>query len=159
GLVLDGQQRLQSLFIGLKGSYDGNELYLNMLSGESRSPDDMAFQFAFRNAAIDNASRVPIQLRRNREKSFWYLFKDIVFESRDPVTAANFIMSQAPVELTKTERQRVSQNVGLTFKTFQGDEGILFQELDSIDSPNLYAQDDIVEIFIRANSGGTILGK
>src|SRR5947208_5178320 len=31
-LVLDGQQRLQSLFIGLKGSYEGRELFLNILS-------------------------------------------------------------------------------------------------------------------------------
>ena len=31
-LVLDGQQRLQSLFIGLKGMYSGKELYLNILS-------------------------------------------------------------------------------------------------------------------------------
>ena len=33
-MVLDGQQRLQSLFIGLKGSYEGRrELYLDILSG------------------------------------------------------------------------------------------------------------------------------
>src|SRR5262249_22016150 len=29
-LVLDGQQRLQSLFIGLKGSFDGRELCLDV---------------------------------------------------------------------------------------------------------------------------------
>ena len=34
-LVLDGQQRLQSLFIGLKGSYGGRELHLNMLTGDA----------------------------------------------------------------------------------------------------------------------------
>ena len=28
-MVLDGQQRLQSLFIGLKGSYDKKELFIN----------------------------------------------------------------------------------------------------------------------------------
>ena len=32
-LVLDGQQRLQSLYIGLKGSYCGRELYFDVLSG------------------------------------------------------------------------------------------------------------------------------
>ncbi|MCL0071958.1 DUF262 domain-containing protein, partial [Peptococcaceae bacterium] len=31
-IVLDGQQRLQSLFIALKGSYNGKELYFNVLS-------------------------------------------------------------------------------------------------------------------------------
>jgi uncharacterized protein with ParB-like and HNH nuclease domain len=33
-LVLDGQQRLQSLFIGLCGSYAGRELYFDVLSGD-----------------------------------------------------------------------------------------------------------------------------
>ncbi|SER01188.1 DUF262 domain-containing protein [Piscibacillus halophilus] len=40
-LVLDGQQRLQSLYIGLKGSYEGKELYLNILSGDLTKPDDI----------------------------------------------------------------------------------------------------------------------
>uniref|UniRef100_A0A7C4RNR4 DUF262 domain-containing protein n=1 Tax=Desulfatirhabdium butyrativorans TaxID=340467 RepID=A0A7C4RNR4_9BACT len=33
-LVLDGQQRLQSMFIGLLGSYDGREHFLEILCGE-----------------------------------------------------------------------------------------------------------------------------
>jgi hypothetical protein len=49
--------------------------------------------------------------------------------------------------------------VGLVFKTFHSDEGIRYQELDSIENPKLYTEDDVVEIFIRANSGGTKLGK
>ena len=49
--------------------------------------------------------------------------------------------------------------MGLIFKTFQADEGIVYQELDSIDNPTLYTEDDVVEVFIRANSGGTKLGK
>ena len=42
-LVLDGQQRLQSLFIGLCGSYEGRELFLDILSGEVSAPDDVKF--------------------------------------------------------------------------------------------------------------------
>jgi hypothetical protein len=38
-------------------------------------------------------------------------------------------------------------------------ENILYQEVDSIDRPSAYSEDDIVEIFIRANSGGTKLDK
>jgi uncharacterized protein with ParB-like and HNH nuclease domain len=44
-LVLDGQQRLQSLFIGLKGSYEGRELFLDILSGEVAAPDDVKYKF------------------------------------------------------------------------------------------------------------------
>jgi len=45
-LVLDGQQRLQSLFIALKGSYNGDELYFNVLSGKEEK-DDIKFEFKF----------------------------------------------------------------------------------------------------------------
>jgi len=34
-LVLDGQQRLQSFYIALRGSYDNRELYLDVLSDNS----------------------------------------------------------------------------------------------------------------------------
>lgn len=33
------------------------------------------------------------------------------------------------------------------------------EEPDSIENADLYGEDDVVEVFIRANSGGTILGK
>lgn len=46
-LVLDGQQRLQSLFIGLRGSYNGRELYFDLMSGELASPDDIKYRFRF----------------------------------------------------------------------------------------------------------------
>jgi hypothetical protein len=49
--------------------------------------------------------------------------------------------------------------VAIVFKTFQSDDGISYQELDSTENPDLYTEDDVVEIFIRANSGGTKLGK
>src|SRR5712691_2057718 len=64
-LVLDGQQRLQSLFIGLRGSYDGKELYLDLLSGELAAPDDVKYKFAF----LDPPSATFPHI----------LFKDIVF--------------------------------------------------------------------------------
>jgi uncharacterized protein with ParB-like and HNH nuclease domain len=40
-LVLDGQQRLTSLFAGIFGSYDGKRLYLDALSGsnEDKTPE------------------------------------------------------------------------------------------------------------------------
>jgi len=47
-LVLDGQQRLQSLYIALFGSYEGRSLYFDVLSG--RDSDDLAdekYDFAF----------------------------------------------------------------------------------------------------------------
>ena len=42
-LVLDGQQRLQSFFIALKGSYEGKELHIDILSGDDIGPDNIKY--------------------------------------------------------------------------------------------------------------------
>ncbi|MFZ4122803.1 MAG: DUF262 domain-containing protein [Caulobacterales bacterium] len=159
GLVLDGQQRLQSLFIGLCGSYEGKELYLNMLSGEASAPEDIKYQFAFRANAEDDFDRIPLQFRKGRARAYWVKFKDIVFSTRDPVTEAQKLLRDCPLELDDAMRSKVSAILGQAFKTFHSDEGIVYQELDSIENADLYSEDDVVEVFIRANSGGTILGK
>jgi hypothetical protein len=144
-LVLDGQQRLQSLYIGLCGSYDGNELHLDILSGEVAAPDDVKYKFAFLDAA---AAKFP-----------WVKFKDLVFSTKTSLGVAQQIIRHAGRELTEPEQDKVSEHVALVFKTFHSDDGVAYQELDSIENKDLYTEDDVVEIFIRANSGGTRLGK
>jgi len=144
-LVLDGQQRLQSLFIGLCGSYEGRELFLDILSGEVSAPDDVKFRFAFLDAG---------------KASFpWIRFKDLVFNTADPLTAAEDLIAKAGRGLSPDERRKISRHVGIVFKTFHSDDGISYQELDSTENAELYTEDDVVEVFIRANSGGTRLGK
>lgn len=144
-LVLDGQQRLQSLFIALRGSFEGRELYFDVLSGEVAAPDDVKFKFAF--------------LEPGTASFPWIRFKDLVFGTPDVYVATEQLLSQAPGPVTLEQKSKVSRHVGLVFKTFHSDDGISYQELDSIESPQLYREDDVVEVFIRANSGGTKLGK
>jgi hypothetical protein len=144
-LILDGQQRLQSLFIGLCGSYAGRELYFDILSGEIAAPDDVKYKFAF--------------LEPGKAAFPWIKFKDLVFHTADPLTAAEEMIEKADRELSKEKRRKISHHVGVVFKTFHSDDGISYQELDSTATPDLYTEDDVVEVFIRANSGGTRLGK
>jgi len=144
-LVLDGQQRLQSLYIGLCGSYGGRELCFNILSGDVAAPDDVKFKFSF----LDPAKVVfP-----------WVRFKDLVFSRDDPLTAAEKIIEKADGTIPDEDRRKISRHVGITFRTFHSDDGISYQELDSTENDTLYTEDDVVEVFIRANSGGTRLGK
>jgi hypothetical protein len=144
-LVLDGQQRLQSLFIGLMGSFEKRELYFDVLSGEVAAPDDVKFKFEFR----DGPAEFP-----------WVRFKDLVFGTADVYVATEKLLARADgVKISPDERSKISRHVGLVFKTFHSDDGISYQELDSIENPDLYREDDVVEVFIRANSGGTRLGK
>jgi hypothetical protein len=141
-LVLDGQQRLQSLFIGLCGSYEGRELYLDILSGQLAAPDDVKYRFKFMPAT----PTFP-----------WVLFKDLVFttkKKREIVEELCRVHKVPAADLPK-----IDDHLDLVDRTFKMDEAITYQELDSIDNPQLYSEDDVVEVFIRANSGGTKLGK
>jgi hypothetical protein len=144
-LVLDGQQRLQSLFIGLCGSYDGKELHFDMLSGQVAAPDDVKYKFAFLDAAQAAFPSIKV--------------KDIVFSNKTSLSLAQQLIREAPRPLTTPEQEKIAEHVSLIFKTFHADDGIGYQELDSIENQDLYREDDVVEVFIRANSGGTKLSK
>lgn len=145
GLVLDGQQRLQSLYIGLCGSFDGRELCMDMLSGELAAPDDIKFKFKF----LDPASiAFP-----------WVKFKDLIFTTKKKREILDELKSDAGGDLTDAKLNKLDDHLDLIDRTFKMDEAVTYQELDSIDNPTLYTDDDVVEVFIRANSGGTKLGK
>ncbi|MHC4880027.1 MAG: GmrSD restriction endonuclease domain-containing protein [Planctomycetota bacterium] len=144
-LVLDGQQRLQSLFIGLRGSFNKRELHLNILSGNVSAPDDIKYQFKFLDAA--------------KAEFPWLRFKDLIFTTRKPRQLASDARAAAGRELEEWELEKIEDHIALIDRTFKMDEAVTYQELDSIDNPDLYSEDDVVEVFIRANSGGTKLGK
>lgn len=145
GLVLDGQQRLQSLFIGLCGSFEGRELCMDMLSGQLAAPDDVKFKFKF----LDPSSIMfP-----------WVKFKDLIFTTKKKRERLDEFKSNAGRDLVDSELNKLDDHLDLIDRTFKMDEAVTYQELDSIDNPTLYTDDDVVEVFIRANSGGTKLGK
>jgi hypothetical protein len=144
-LVLDGQQRLQSLFIGLIGSYDKKELCINILSGDLYAPEDIKYKFKF------------LQPKDIIEP--YFKLKDIVFSNDRYNKIADTLISKFPNDITESQKDRIHDNVSQIVKQFLTEENMVFQIVDSVDNPSLYTDDDIVEIFIRANSGGTPLGK
>ncbi len=149
GMVLDGQQRLQSLIIGLAGSYNGKELHFNVLSGAKASPEDIRYRFRFLPAA---AAQWP-----------WVKFKDVLKDmSRGRKLAmevAQEVCAAGPAGLSDDDAKRVQKNIARAQHEFISDENISYQLLDGVDDPDAYTTEDVVEIFIRANSGGTKLGK
>ena len=146
-MVLDGQQRLQSLFIGLRGSYEGRELYFDVTSGQVQAaPEDIRYRFSFKDSSV---AEWP-----------WIRFKDLVFQTNKlTLQIAKDLVAQAGVTLSEEDWTAVQLNVDRARQEFVNDDNITYQELDGIDNPDAYKPDDIVEIFIRANSGGTKLGK
>ena len=144
-LVLDGQQRLQSLFIGLKGSYEGRELYFDVLSGDLVSPEDIRYLFRF--------------LSPDQAVWPWIKLKTIVFSTAPNTKLAKEIIGKSSSEMDDAKQSRIQENIERVRMEFSQDENIAYQELDSIDEPDAYDENDVVEIFIRANSGGIKLGK
>ncbi len=143
-LVLDGQQRLQSMFIALKGSYEKKELFFNILSGDLVAPEDIRYQFKFLNS---DTAKFP-----------WIKFKDIIFNNKKFNAIAQSIIS-IQANLSDEDKSIIFDNIALIINQFCSSEFLTYQELDSVDDPEVYKEDDVVEIFIRANSGGTHLGK
>lgn len=147
--VLDGQQRLQSLYIGLKGSYDGRELYFDVSSGEEKPPEDIKFVFKFMDPHSPKAGFPYIKM------------KEIVYPADrkwSEVDIRKSIFSQASRELTDREKEKIERNISLIHSYFLK-ENRAYNDIDSVTYYDLYTENDIVEIFIRANSGGTKLSK
>lgn len=143
-LVLDGQQRLQSFLIGLNGSYDGKELYFDVLSGGDAPPDDIRYGFAF---------------RKSPEGAQWVKFKDLIVRDENVLRLAQFAQQQLKRDLSEEEREKISDNVAQAHQMFVVRPNIACQVLDSVGHPDKFKQNDVVEVFIRANSGGTRLSK
>ena len=143
-LLLDGQQRLQSLYIGLLGSYNGAHLYFNIFSGLSNTYENFKFEFNF--------------IKSSDAKFPWVRFKDLVYTKTSPYLKANMIISENNI-INDIEKNIILENVSNVNQIFSVNEEISYSIIDGIDYPNLYTDEDVVEIFIRANSGGTQLEK
>lgn len=146
-LVLDGQQRLTSLFIGLKGSYryfyynwKKTQLYLNLYKEPKRSenPEDLTYEFAFR----ENSQPNP----KDNRPQYWYLVGDIL-----NFPSASAARCDIRSKLAGQESHLVENAVVLIEE--------LHSRLFTEKLINFYEErsddyDKVVEVFIRANTGG-----
>jgi hypothetical protein len=148
GLVLDGQQRLQSLIIGLTGSYNGRVLCLDVCSGTAASPEDIRYRFRFMELGEHAWPWVP----------FGNLVRNLAKGRKLASEVANELLASMPTPSPEL-RAQAERTVGRAQFEFIADENLSYQLLDSVDDPEAYTTDDVVEIFIRANAGGTRLGK
>lgn len=139
-LILDGQQRLQSLYIGLKGTYEGKYLYFNLLSGNESFNGEKKYEFKF---------------FTNPPSSNWIKFSNIIFTDKTAGELKYEIKDQG----IENDLRLIEKNINIAQRVFCQKGSMIYQQVDSIDRPEHYNDDDIVEIFIRANSGGTKLDK
>ena len=148
--VLDGQQRLTSLLIGLKGSYrfhhyrwQKTKLYLNILKEplKSDNPEELTYQFQFR----ENDEPNP----KDSNPQYWYLVGEIL----------NFIDAEDAKKDIKSRLAVFSDELQATANSHIGR---LHSRIHTLRLLNYYEEksqdyDKVVEAFIRANTGGVKL--
>lgn len=151
--VIDGQQRLTSLYLGLKGTYaykmprkwwaDNEDalptrrLYLNLNSGVSNDSDsdlDLAYDFRF---------LTEDEYKRDKDNCYWFPVRDILC-----ITSVNDIVRYVL-------EHNLKENQGKVLST-------LMQRIHQDKLINYYLEekqdiDAVLDIFIRTNSGGTPL--
>ena len=142
--VLDGQQRITSLNIGLRGSYRffyrkwrSTRLYLNLLSNTDNSnPEEFKYQFMFK----EDASPLP----RTDYPQLWYRVGDILnYEDSEDAKEAIDVS-----HLSDEEKTKALKIIGKLHSVICTREILNFYEEKSND------YDTVLEIFIRTNTGG-----
>src|ERR1035437_8860172 len=148
--VLDGQQRLTSLLIGLKGSlryfyysWHKTKLYLNILKApiKSENPEELVYQFQFRDNDIPNP--------KDTNPQFWYLVGDIL-NFDDAEDAKKDIRTNLSA-FTDDQKDIANSHVGRLHSRIHTSRLLNYYEEKSQD------YDKVVEAFIRANTGGVKL--
>lgn len=153
--VLDGQQRLTSLYIGLKGTYayklqfkqwkndtafPERKLYLNIVEPASSETDKYDFSFL----APDEV--------KNDDAHYWFEVGNIL-NMTELGDVMNFLMQNIAFSGVYTQEQSVFANAVLSqlFKVVHTQPSISYYKVRSEEL------DKVLQIFIRVNSGGTVL--
>ena len=145
-LVLDGQQRITSLFIGLRGSFryfhyrwKKTRLYLNLLKKpvpNEENPEELTYAFAFREGAEPDADNLQL----------WYLVGRILdFEDAED---AKSDMKEQLAELPEDQQENANKMIGR-----------LHNRIHTTLVGNYYQEksqdyDKVLQMFVRANSAG-----
>lgn len=145
-LVLDGQQRITSFNIALKGSYRyfyriwrKTYLYLNLLHPKiNDNPEELTYQFKFReNDAVDS---------KMDEPQLWYRVGDIL-NYDNPEDAKDAIESRLE-EYSEEEKKAAKRMISDLHTCIKISKVVNYYEEKSTD------YDKVMEIFIRTNTGG-----
>ena len=153
--VIDGQQRLQSFYIGLRGSINGKVLYF-----DSYSDFNTEFEFKFEN----EAQKLPERSKDNSDRTIpehrWYRASGLLQrlkDTNDDDQVASEIISAHHItdEIAKTH---ISKNVRAFYKNVIASDtlGIARVVVNKSFDETVNRQ-RIVELFKRLNDGGTKL--
>lgn len=148
-LVLDGQQRLTSLFLTLKGNFVIKnklmDLYLNILSGEDEDENGNLFEFKFFPKEEED-----VFIKDNKNWiSVKYIHSKFIRNRDVPKEVARILKENSDIEIDSRQEDNLME---------------LWDKLNHFEIINYYPErepsmDKVLDIFIRTNAGGTKLSK
>ncbi len=164
--VLDGQQRLGSVYIALQGSYaikkkhsrwDDNrafpprQLYLNLLS-EVLEEEDEELNYSFKFLTNEEAGK-------KTERDYWLDVRNVINWQADPPIDEFYdelldnTEDQTIIKSLREKRGQIKKNLRILHSRLINEKLINYFKIEEKEL------DDILKIFIRVNSGGTVLSK
>lgn len=153
--VIDGQQRLQSFYIGLKGTINGKNLFFDLFS-------DFNSEYEFKFEKDQN--KLPKFSKENAERAIpehlWYPVKDLLRRLKD-VGDEDQVASEISQKLNLDDEKKqfaIGKNVKAFYRNVISNDTIGVSKVSINKSlPELDNRQKIVELFKRLNDGGTRL--
>lgn len=157
--VIDGQQRLSAFYIGLTGSYNGRELYFDLLSEWEKEE----FYLNFASNPDKLKKRVDAYNGNGKRRTFWYKVKDLFFQLKRTGGEDKFVVIQIldqykELNFTDKEIDKIKENVANFNKQFLNSKNLGICEVWINSIKDIYwNRRKAVELFRRLNQGGTKL--
>lgn len=175
-LVLDGQQRLQSLYVAINGSLDGKELYFDSLSGK-KADDFREIFYVFKFMKKDEVAKLNEKTKdsradvdahettENNEEDKYYLFLSVkeILSSNPESRLMLKNKLKAEYKLNDPDVLRLELNMHKLIHSITNDPNILkistMDEDKPRDSQDRKSESDILEAFVRINRQGIPLSR
>jgi len=153
--IIDGQQRLQSFYIGLLGAFNGKIMFYDLYS------DFNNLEFEFRFSADENKLIKKIKDRElPSQDTFWYNVTDLYLQlkiTRDEDQVSEEIIKKRNIT-NQALKDAIRKNVNFFFKNIFIFQNVGICRVNLNRSLDLSAnRQRIVELFRRLNDGGTRL--
>lgn len=140
--ILDGQQRLQSLYIVRYGSYDDEVVFFDL---SSRPDGEFGYVFEFKKPDFKQVGWINVQKFLEREE-------------KDPSLITTSLKEDGtiPSHYTTAEQDRMGTNAMRLYMIFEVYKNLHMTTLTIKDGIDI---GDIAEVFVRINSEGVVLEK
>ena len=157
--IVDGQQRLSAFYIGLTGSYNGKELYFDLLS----EWDKEDFYLDFASYANDLKKQVDNSNGSGKRRTLWYKVKDLFSKLKDTGGDYDFVCDDiidqfSDLNPSNEGKECIKKNLERFNQKFINNKIIGICEVLINRKKDVYwNRRKAVELFRRLNQGGTRL--